>query len=175
MNRWLALLPLALFAAMAVLFGVYGLNHDPHVIPDALVGKTVPATALPRLSDGVMQRIAGPKPGQRVRLVNFFASWCTPCVAENGALLALKASGVSITGVAYKDKPTATRAFLSRMGDPFDVVLVDQDGTAGIEYGVSGVPETFVVDEAGRVLAKHSGELTPDIADKLLASPPAAH
>ena len=172
MMRWLALLPLALFAALVVLFGAYGLRHDPHVIPEALVGQQVPGTALPRLTDGGRQKIASAQSGRPVRLINFFASWCAPCVAENGALMALKASGVSITGVAYKDKPAATRAFLSRMGDPFDVVLVDQDGTAGIEFGVSGVPETFAVDAQGKVLAKHSGELTPEVADRLLATVP---
>ena len=174
MNRWLAVLQLVLFLGLAALFGVYGLHHDPHVISDALVGKPVPATVLPRLSDGGRQAVAQRPAGEKLRLINFFASWCVPCVAENGALVALKASVVKITGVAYKDKPAAIRAFLDRMGDPFDVVLMDEDGSAGVEFGVSGVPETFLVDEHGRILAKHSGQLTLETADRLLSQAAAA-
>jgi len=168
--RWLAVLPVVILGALALLFGVYGLQHDPHVIPEALVGRRAPAVALHRLDTGEIQTVTAAARPQKVRLVNFFASWCAPCVSENSALLALRAGGVSITGVAYKDKASATKAFLERLGDPFDVVLLDPDGAAGVEYGVSGVPETFAVSEDGTILAKHSGELTPDIADRLLAS-----
>jgi cytochrome c biogenesis protein CcmG/thiol:disulfide interchange protein DsbE len=170
--RWLAALPLVILGALALVFGVYGLRHDPHVIPDALVGKRAPSVALHRLDTGEVQAVTGPpkvRP-EKVRLVNFFASWCAPCISEYSALLALKAGGVSITGVAYKDKASDTKAFLARLGDPFDVVLMDKDGAAGVEYGVSGVPETFAISEDGVILAKHSGELTPQIADRLLAS-----
>jgi len=170
MPRWLALAPVIVLAALALLFGLYGLRHDPHVIPDALVGKAAPALSLPSLDGGARVSLAANRSGDRIRLINFFASWCVPCVQENADLVALKASGVPITGVAYKDKPAATRAFLARLGNPFDLVLMDPDGTAGVEYGVSGVPETFAVDPAGRILAKHSGQLTPEIADRLLAS-----
>ena len=170
MPRWLAIAPVAVLAALALLFGLYGLRHDPHVIPEALVGKAAPSMSLPPLDGGAAINVAANRTGDRVRLINFFASWCVPCVSENADLVALKASGVPITGVAYKDKPGATRAFLARLGNPFDVVLMDPDGTAGVEYGVSGVPETFAVDASGRILAKHSGQLTPEIADRLLAS-----
>jgi cytochrome c biogenesis protein CcmG/thiol:disulfide interchange protein DsbE len=168
--RWLAVAPVVVLAALALLFGLYGLRHDPHVIPDAMVGRPAPALALAHLDGGSAVSVAASRTGSRVRLINFFASWCVPCVQENPALVALKASGVPITGVAYKDKPAATRAFLARLGNPFDGVLMDPDGAAGVEYGVSGVPETFAVDPSGRILAKHSGELTPEIADRLLAS-----
>ena len=169
-TRWLAILPVVILGALALLFGIYGLRHDPHVIPEALVGKHAPPVALPRLDTGKMQSVTAAAHAPKVRLVNFFASWCVPCVAENSSLMALKAGGVSITGVAYKDKSSATKAFLARLGDPFDVVLLDTDGAAGVEYGVSGVPETFAVSQDGTILAKHSGELTPEIADRLLAS-----
>jgi len=171
--RWLALVPVVVLVGLALLFGLYGLRHDPHVIPDALVGKAAPAVTLPPQEGGAAVSVVANRSGQRVRLINFFASWCVPCVQENADLVALKASGVSITGVAYKDKPAATRAFLSRLGNPFEVVLMDPDGAAGVEYGVSGVPETFAVDASGKILAKHSGQLTPEIADQLLASGPA--
>ena len=170
MTRWLALVPVVVLAALAALFGLYGLRHDPHVIPDARVGQTAPAVSLVPLEGGPAIRIAANRGRDRVRLINFFASWCVPCVQENADLVALKASGVPITGVAYKDRPAATRAFLARMGNPFDVVLLDPDGAAGVEYGVSGVPETFAVDASGKILAKHSGQLTPEAADRLLAS-----
>jgi cytochrome c biogenesis protein CcmG/thiol:disulfide interchange protein DsbE len=170
MPRWLAVAPVVVLAALALLFGLYGLRHDPRVIPDARVGQPAPAVSLALLDGGGGISVAANRAGSRVRLINFFASWCVPCVQENAALVALKASGVPITGVAYKDKPAATRAFLARLGNPFDVVLMDPDGAAGVEYGVSGVPETFAVDSSGRILAKHSGELTPEIADRLLAS-----
>ena len=168
MSRWLVWAPLALLAILAGLFGLYGLNHDPHVIPDAMVGKPVPAVVLTRLDTGVKAPLKGELKG--VTLVNLFASWCAPCAEENSALLALKAQGVRIVGIAYKDKPAAARAFLNRLGDPFATVLTDEDGAAGVEFGVSGVPETFVVDETGKVLAKHSGPLTPETADQLLAA-----
>lgn len=168
--RWLAVLPVMLLGALALLFAFYGLRHDPHVIPDALVGKRAPSVLLHRLDTGEIQSVTATAHPSKVHLVNFFASWCVPCVAENSSLMALKAGGVSITGVAYKDKSNATKAFLSRLGDPFDVVLLDTDGAAGVEYGVSGVPETFAVSEDGTILAKHSGELTPETADHLLAS-----
>jgi cytochrome c biogenesis protein CcmG/thiol:disulfide interchange protein DsbE len=168
--RWLALLPLVILGALALVFGFYGLSHDPHVIPQALVGKRAPSVMLHRLDTGEALSITAAAHPPKVRLVNFFASWCAPCISENSALMALKAGGVSITGVDYKDKASATKAFLARLGDPFDVVLLDPDGAAGVEYGVSGVPETFAISENGQILAKHSGELTPEIADRLLAS-----
>lgn len=167
-GRWLALTPVVVLAVLALLFGVYGLNHDPHVIPQAMVGKPVPVVTLPRLDTGAPEPLKAHLKG--VTLVNLFASWCAPCVAENNSLMALKASGVRIVGIAYKDKPGQVRAFLARLGDPFDAVLLDADGAAGVEFGVSGVPETFVVDASGRIIAKHAGELTPDVADKLLAT-----
>ena len=172
-GRWLAVAPAVVLAALALLFGVYGLNHDPHVIPEAMVGKPVPAVTLPRLDTGAPEPLKAQLKG--VTLVNLFASWCSPCVAENSSLMALKASGVRIVGVAYKDKPGQVRAFLARLGDPFDTVLLDADGAAGVEFGVSGVPETFVVNDKGKIIAKHAGELTPDAADKLLAAASAPH
>ena len=157
--------PLGVLAALAVLFVGYGLRRDPRVVPDALVGRPAPVRPLPPLDGGLAR-----PPGERGRVVwvNFFASWCVPCATEAPALQALEAQGVPIVGVAYKDDPVATRRFLQRRGDPFTQVLVDRDGAAGIDWGVSGVPETFVLSPDGRVLAKHSGPLEPADADRLL-------
>jgi cytochrome c biogenesis protein CcmG/thiol:disulfide interchange protein DsbE len=166
LRRWIAALPLVALGGLAVLFATFGLRHDPHVDPDALVGQPVPDLVLPSLEGGPPVRLRTQvRPGV---LINYFASWCAPCEEEHPALVALKAQGVRIVGVAYKDDPVRTRAMLDRLGDPFAETLVDRDGRAGLEFGVSGVPETFLVGADGRILAKHAGPLTPDDADQLL-------
>lgn len=166
MKRWVAFAPLAVLVALGALFLGFGLKHDPRVNPAALVGKPLPATALAPLDGGSAQpvtaRIKGPV------LVNFFASWCGPCQEEAPALMALKASGVRIVGVAYKDDPAATRRFLGAGGDPFSTVLLDPAGAAGVDFGISGVPETFAVDAHGVITAKHAGALSPSDAERLL-------
>ncbi len=166
MKRWIAVLPLAVLALLGVLFATFGLHHDPHVAPAALVGKPLPSHPLPPLAGGapvdLRTTIQGPT------LVNVFASWCAPCIEEAPALMALKAEGVRIVGVAYKDDPGRTQGFLDRNGDPFAEVLTDRDGAAGLDLGVSGVPETFMVSASGQILAKHSGALGPADADAML-------
>lgn len=170
MTRWLAFAPLAVLAALALLFGVYGLNHDPKVEPRALVGKPLPEVSLPSLDDGRPVRLADAARGPV--LVNVFASWCAPCEIEAPVLVELKRQGVRIVGIAYKDAPPNTEAFLARLGDPYDARLVDRDGRAGIELGVTGVPETYLVGADGMILDKHSGPLTPEIAQAMLAKAP---
>jgi cytochrome c biogenesis protein CcmG/thiol:disulfide interchange protein DsbE len=165
-KRWIAALPLAGLGALALLFATFGLHHDPHFNPDALVGQQTPAVTLPALAGGGAIRIR--QQAKAGVLINFFASWCAPCLEEQPALMALKAQGASIVGVAYKDDPAATTAMLQRRGDPFTDVLVDRDGRAGLEFGVSGVPETFLVGRDGRIIAKHTGPLTADDAERLL-------
>jgi cytochrome c biogenesis protein CcmG/thiol:disulfide interchange protein DsbE len=155
MTRWLAALPLAVLAALALLFAGYALHHDPKVIPMALVGKPSPDISLPSLDTGAMVRLRDASRDGPV-LVNFFASWCAPCQIEHPALMEMAAHHVRIIGIAYKDDPQNTQAFLSRLGDPFTERLVDRDGRAGIEFGVSGVPETYLVAQDGKVLAKYT-------------------
>jgi cytochrome c biogenesis protein CcmG/thiol:disulfide interchange protein DsbE len=158
MTRWLTLLPLVVLVALAALFGVFALRHDPHVQPHALVGKPVPDLALPTLEDGRPVRLRA-LAAQGPVLVNFFASWCAPCELESPQLDALSARGVRIVGVAYKDAPQNTQAFLARLGDPFVQRLADRDGRAGVEFGVTGVPETYLVGRDGVILDKHAGPL----------------
>jgi cytochrome c biogenesis protein CcmG/thiol:disulfide interchange protein DsbE len=165
-KRWLGFAPLIVLVALAVLFAGYALKHDPRVQPHALVGKPVPAVVLPDLDTGA--RVAVRETPRGPRLVNFFASWCAPCRVEQPQLMALKARGVTIVGVAYKDDPARTREFLDELGDPFAVRLTDRDGRAGIEFGVTGVPETYLVGADGVILAKHSGPLSQADADDLL-------
>jgi cytochrome c biogenesis protein CcmG/thiol:disulfide interchange protein DsbE len=165
-KRWLGFTPLIVLVALAVLFAGYALKHDPRVQPHALVGKPVPAVVLPDLDTGVQVAVRDAPQGPR--LVNFFASWCAPCRVEQPQLMALKARGVTIVGVAYKDDPAKTREFLNELGDPFAVRLMDRSGRAGIEFGVTGVPETYLVGADGVILAKHSGPLTDADAEGLL-------
>jgi cytochrome c biogenesis protein CcmG/thiol:disulfide interchange protein DsbE len=174
MNRWLALLPLVAIAALAVLFVGWSLKRDPAFKPDAMVGQPIPETVLPMLTGDQ----AGP--GQvdlktagvgRPMIVNVFASWCAPCRVEHPKLLQLKQRGIAVVGVAYKDEPVATRAFLDELGDPFAMVLVDREGRVGLDLGISGVPETFAVDAMGRITAKQSGPLLDDAdIERLVAS-----
>ncbi|MDO8296401.1 MAG: redoxin family protein [Caulobacter sp.] len=159
MRRWLALVPLVGLILLGVLFAGYSLKRNPRVQPSAMVGKPVPDLTLPVLETGRMQAIRQAAPGPL--LVNFYASWCAPCELEAPALMRLKGQGVTILGIGYKDAPDNNRAFLARVGDPFAVRLLDRDGRAGLEFGVTGVPESYVIDEGGKIVAKYTGELTP--------------
>ena len=165
MNRWLSLIPLVVLVALAALFIGWSLKRDPAVKPDALVGQAIPETVLPILTGDQ------PGPGQvdlktagvgRPMLVNVFASWCLPCKVEHPKLMALKARGVAVVGVAWKDAPADTRAFLDELGDPYSMVLVDQEGRAGLDLGITGAPETFAVNAMGKVVAKSSGPMVDD-------------
>ena len=167
MRRWLAVLPLLALLALGVLFAGYALHRNPHVQPQAMVGKPVPDLMLPSLDGGTSTPIRGAVQGPT--LVNFFASWCAPCELEHPQLMALKAEGVRVVGVAYKDAPENSRAFLARLGDPFAVRLIDRNGRAGVEFGTTGVPESYLVGADGVIIAKHTGPLTAQSAEALLA------
>jgi cytochrome c biogenesis protein CcmG/thiol:disulfide interchange protein DsbE len=172
-NRWLALAPLVVLAALAALFAGWSLKRDPSIKPAALVGQPIPETVLPMLEGSqsgpghVDLKTAGVgKP----MLVNVFASWCAPCRVEHPKLMALRERGVAVVGVAWKDEPADTRAFLDELGDPYAMVLVDRDGRAGLDLGITGAPETFAVDAMGKVVAKVSGPLIEDAEVERLLS-----
>jgi len=167
MRRLVALAPIAVFGALVIVFGAYALHHNPQVIPRATVGSQAPDDALPSLAGDPPAPLHTALKG--VTLVNFFASWCSTCPAEAPTLAALKAEGVRVVGVALKDDPAKTRDFLSRYGDPYQVIFVDRDGRAGIDFGVTGVPETYLVDARGRILDKIAEPLTPADAEALLS------
>lgn len=168
MRRLLFVLPvvlLGLLAAMAYL----RLGKDPSVLPSALIDRPAPDFVLPPLLDGMPGLATADLKGQ-VALVNVFASWCAPCRVEHPVFLRLKEDGrVAIYGIDYKDKPEDATAWLQRLGNPYTRIGADRDGRAAIEWGVYGVPETFVIDREGRIRYRHVGPVQPrDLEEKIL-------
>ena len=153
------LLPLGLFVLIAAALAV-GLTLKPRDIPSALIGKPVPAFALAPLHESESPFTDEDLKDGKARIVNVWASWCVPCVAEHPILTDLTAAGVSVYGINYKDKLEDARLFLRRLGDPFAKIGVDPDGRTSIEWGVYGVPETFVVSGDGVIVYKTISALT---------------
>ena len=173
-RSFLMVLPLVAFLGLVVLFGLRLGSGDPSRIPSALIGHPAPQTALPALtgllSDGV--QVPGLDPTVfkgKVSVVNVWASWCVPCHDEAPLLTELaKDKRLKLVGINYKDTPDNARRFLGRYGNPFGVVGVDSNGRAAIEWGVYGVPETFVVGREGTIVYKLVGPITPDNIDSVL-------
>jgi cytochrome c biogenesis protein CcmG/thiol:disulfide interchange protein DsbE len=167
-RHWLVALPLIGFIAVAALFLVRLYGGDPSKLPSALIGRPAPQTALPALEG--LSRSGIPVPGLdpamfqgKVSVVNVWASWCVPCHEEAPLLTALAGdSRLQIVGINYKDSPDNARRFLGRYGNPFAAVGVDGNGRGSIEWGVYGVPETFVVGREGTIVYKLVGPVTPD-------------
>ena len=158
--RWLV--PLGIFVVLLVFLGV-GLTRDPREVPSPLVGKPAPAFALAQLHDPSRQLGTTDLRGQ-VWLLNVWASWCVSCRVEHPLLLQLaKAKLVPVIGLDYKDKREDGMQWLGKFGNPYTLSAYDADGRVGIDYGVYGVPETFVIDAAGRVRYKHAGPITDDV------------
>jgi len=161
--------PLAIFSVLALLFALALRSGDPSRLPSALIGRPAPEIAFPPLeglSDGV-RPIGGFSTTDlakgHVSVVNFWASWCAPCVQEHPQLVALKQrTGVRLYGVNYKDQAANARRFLGRYGNPFAAVGVDTAGRAAIEWGVIAMPETFIVDGKGVIVYKHVGPISPE-------------
>lgn len=163
------LLPLIVVAGMAVLFLASLYSGDPSRLPSAMIGKPVPEFSLPPV-EGIGQ-LGQPVPGfssadlanGAVSVVNVWASWCAPCIQEHPSLVALKERhGVRLLGINYKDEPAAARRFLARLGNPFDAIGADRSGRTAIDWGVYGVPETYVVDGKGRIAYRFVGPLSPE-------------
>ena len=159
MPRVFFLLPLLLFAVVAGYFAVPLLTgRDPGELPSALIDRPVPEMRLPPLFEGEPDLATEDLRG-RITLVNFFASWCVPCRAEHPMLAELSRSE-EVLGISYKDDPADTRAWLAELGNPFERIGTDISGRAAIEWGLYGVPETYIIDEAGRIRHRHVGPLT---------------
>jgi cytochrome c biogenesis protein CcmG, thiol:disulfide interchange protein DsbE len=167
-SRWLMALPLIAFTALAGIFWFRLGSGDPSRIPSALIGHPAPQTALPAL-DGLTNngaQVPGLDPATfkgKVSVVNVWASWCIPCHDEAPLLTELgKDTRLQVIGINYKDAPENARRFLGRYGNPFGIVGVDGNGRAAIEWGVYGVPETFIVGRQGTIVYKMVGPVTPD-------------
>jgi cytochrome c biogenesis protein CcmG/thiol:disulfide interchange protein DsbE len=158
------LLPLLLFLALAGLFLTQLLSgRDLTAVPSALIGQTAPKTELPALEGLSLPGLNSADFAGKVTLVNVWASWCAPCREEHPVLLELSNDQrFAIAGLNYKDKPENARRFLGDLGNPFKAVGVDQNGRTAIDWGVYGVPETFLVGKDGKVAFKHVGPLSPE-------------
>jgi cytochrome c biogenesis protein CcmG, thiol:disulfide interchange protein DsbE len=166
MKRYL--LPLGIFLALVLFLGV-GLRLDPREIPSPFIDKPAPAFAVPQLEDPSLSISPETMRGQ-VWLLNVWASWCTSCRQEHPALMEFARQGlVPVIGLNYKDQREDGLAWLRQFGNPYQTSAYDRDGRIGIDYGVYGVPETFVIDKRGVIRLKHVGPLTRAvIAEKLV-------
>jgi cytochrome c biogenesis protein CcmG/thiol:disulfide interchange protein DsbE len=162
------ILPFVIFVILAVFLFV-GLNLDPREVPSPLVGKPAPAFVLPQLNAAGKQFSPNDMRG-KVWLLNVWASWCVSCEAEHPVLMELaRLNIVPIYGLDYKDKRELAQAVLQRRGDPYVLTASDTDGRVGIDYGVYGVPETYVIDKQGVIQYKQIGPVTPqNLREKIL-------
>jgi cytochrome c biogenesis protein CcmG/thiol:disulfide interchange protein DsbE len=161
------ILPPVLFAGLAAMFYV-GMNREnPDALPSALAGQQAPGMVLtdlganPAFTDATLR-----EPG--VKLVNYWASWCAPCRAEHPNLEKLAADGVPIYGINYKDDPDKALAFLAELGNPYTALGADATGRTALDWGLYGVPETFVIDSAGTVVLRFAGPITSSVLEKTI-------
>jgi cytochrome c biogenesis protein CcmG/thiol:disulfide interchange protein DsbE len=169
-SRLLLLLPLAIFLGLAAIFLMQLLSgRDISEVPSALIGQPAPITNLPPLEGGSLPGLDSKQFAGRVTLLNVFASWCAPCREEHPVLLALaQDKRYALVALNYKDKPENARRFLGDLGNPFAAIGVDEAGRTAIDWGVYGVPETFLIGKDGRIAYKHVGPLTPGSVRDLL-------
>jgi cytochrome c biogenesis protein CcmG, thiol:disulfide interchange protein DsbE len=173
-RRIAMLVPLAVFLALVLMFLFRLFSGDPSLIPSALIGHPAPQTALPPVAG--LERDGAAVPGidpagfkGAVTVVNVWASWCVPCHDEAPLLMRLAQDNrIRLVGINYKDQPDNARRFLGRYGNPFAAAGADENGRAAIEWGVYGVPETFVVGREGKIAFKLVGPITPDNIDRVL-------
>lgn len=170
-RRLFVLLPLGLFLALCGVFLAQLMSgRDISEIPSALIGEPAPRTELPPLPGTQLPGLDSGTFAGKVTLVNVFASWCVPCRDEHPMVMELKRDGrFAVTGLNYKDKPANALKFLSELGNPYTAIGIDENGRAGIDWGVYGVPETFLVGKDGRIAYKHVGPITPaSLAQRLM-------
>jgi cytochrome c biogenesis protein CcmG/thiol:disulfide interchange protein DsbE len=170
-KRWVVFLPLGLFLALSGLFLAQLLSgRDTSTVPSALIGQEAPRTELPPLEGIGLPGLASAEFAGEVTLVNVWASWCAPCRQEHPLLMQLaRDDRVRIAGLNYKDRAENARRFLGELGNPYDAIGVDDSGRTAIDWGVYGVPETFLVGRDGTILWKHVGPFTPQVViDELM-------
>lgn len=169
--NWLAILPLIVFAGLATVFLIQlRSGEDSSFVPSVLIGREAPATNLPPLAGSDLPGLASADFKGHVTLVNVWASWCAPCREEQPLLMTLKGDPrFRLAGLNYKDKPENALRFLGEIGNPFAAIGVDANGRTAIDWGVYGVPETYLVGKDGRILYKHVGPFTEQsIAGELM-------
>ena len=169
-QRWGLALPLLIFTMLAGLFWYALHGGDPSRLPSAMVGKPVPSFTLPPIEGLNGEGFAASDLAKgEPTIVNVWASWCVPCLEEHPLLLELaKQPGVHLYGINYKDDPAAARRFLGRYGNPFSRVGADQSGRVAIDFGVYGVPETYVITGNGKIAYRHVGPLTEEAIEQNL-------
>lgn len=165
-NAMHILLPPAVFILLVYVLAA-GMLKDDDVSSSALLDQPLPAFSAPQL-DAAEPGTPGQTYAGRYWVLNIWASWCLPCLAELPQLHELRAAGLPVVGLAYKDEEEDARAWLAQHGSPFAMSLQDRDGRLGIELGVTGVPETFLIDPDGMVVLKHIGPMVPADAERLL-------
>ena len=165
--RPLFLVPLVAFAGLMLAFGI-GLNRDPSKVPSVLIGKPVPEFSLAPVKGRTLGLSTTDLRGE-VSLVNVFASWCVACREEHPVLMRMREQGVLPThGLNYKDKPDDAARWLDKMGDPYTRTGADLDGRVAIDWGVYGVPETYLIDREGRIAFKLIGAITPEVLEQTI-------
>ncbi|MCW6531804.1 MULTISPECIES: DsbE family thiol:disulfide interchange protein [Sphingomonas] len=167
MRRWLLWLPLL---ALLVVLGFAArelMKPADRTVYSAMVGQPVPDFALPPLVPGKPGVAAAEFRAGQPRLINIFASWCIPCIAEAPQLMRLKEMGVPIEGIAIRDTPSAVTAFLARNGDPYRAIGDDKVSRVQLSLGSSGVPETFIIDGQGKIVKQHVGDIRADEVDAI--------
>ncbi len=167
LSRLVLLAPISLFLVLAIAFAV-GLTRDPSHIPSELIDRPMPVFELPPI-EGYERGFSSADLTGKVALVNVFGSWCIACTVEHPFLMKLSARGVPIYGLNWKDKPGDGTAWLNKHGDPYTLIGDDQEGRTVIDFGVTGAPETFIIDKTGRVRYKHIGPITDKIWRTTLA------
>jgi cytochrome c biogenesis protein CcmG, thiol:disulfide interchange protein DsbE len=165
--RAVFVLPLAIFLLLALALAI-GLTRDPRKVPSPLIGKPVPEFTLPPVKGRTLGLSSADLKGE-VSMVNVFASWCVACREEHPLLMRLKQEEfVPIHGLNYKDRPEDAARWLEELGDPYTRTGADLNGRVAIDWGVYGVPETFIVDSQGRIVYKQIGPITPEMLDEIL-------
>ena len=160
----LMIAPPAIFAGLAVLFYVGMQRDDPDALPSALAGKAAPGVEITPLGEAPVFDDARLRDGE-VKLVNFWASWCAPCRVEHPHLEEMAENGITIYGVNYKDEPAKALNFLAQLGNPYAAMGADAKGRMALNWGVYGVPETYVIDGDGTILLRHAGPITGKILE----------